>query len=119
MRPSLIRWLARLALGLLTGLTSVVIAACYGAPGAYLRGRVLDARNQQPIPRIRVTCSQDGKTRSFSTTQDGTFILPCERPDDGYLFEDADGPASGGSFKARRLPSVRPVDEILLEHKDP
>jgi hypothetical protein len=85
--------LARVLLGVLTGLFTFVIAACYGAMYSYQRGgRVVDARSQQGVPGARVLCkSADGSSSESLTQADGSFVVDSSRACREIVVQDPNG----------------------------
>lgn len=98
------RGLARLALKLLTGASSVFIAACYGVPYDEdgVEGVVVDARTRVPIPGILVHCL-DGEAELARQPTDGQgeflFLARCTE----VRAEDVDG-AAGGAYATETVP---------------
>ena len=89
----ILRVLARMLLGVLTGLFTFVIAACYGAMYTYQRGgRVVDARSQQGVPGARVLCrSADGSSSESMTQADGSFLVDSRRACREIVVQDPNG----------------------------
>lgn len=94
------KWL----LGIITAITPVVIAACYG-PVYQTGGMVSDAESQEGIPGIEVTCidfsgisqpNHDGIVKSTVSNTNGYYeiggpVMNC----DIIKFEDGDGNENG------------------------
>jgi hypothetical protein len=89
------RGLARLALKLLTGMSTVFIAACYGVPyPEHVTGRVRDALTLLGIPGIRVGCLDGGDETSYDLTDEaGDFYVPGSCAE--LRVEDVDAEANG------------------------
>jgi hypothetical protein len=99
------RGLARLALKLLTGASSVFIAACYGVPydGEELDGLVLDAQTRAGIPGVRVGCLYGGDEVNFDMTDDqGAFHMRGPHCAE-VRAEDLDG-AVNGAYATKTVP---------------
>jgi hypothetical protein len=99
------RRLARLALKLLTGASSVFIAACYGVPydERWLWGEVRDAQTLAPIAGIRVAClDEGGEVSSAMTDGAGEFHVPGTCAE--LRAEDVDG-AANGAYAPKTVPA--------------
>jgi hypothetical protein len=109
--------LASWGLRLLTALTSVFIAACYGIPyDRGLRGRVIDSGTQAPIPAIDVSCLDEvgAVLERTSSGAEGEFTFAgfCTQ----LAAEDVDG-AANGTWAAKTVPAdadyvVVPLDPL-------
>jgi hypothetical protein len=108
--------LANVALRLLTGVSTVFIAACYGIPREFRTGKVVDAQTKAPIPAIVVSCldSQAAAIEQDATSAQGEFVLP-ERCFE-YRAEDVDA-AENGSYATKTVPD--PADAPLVIEMDP
>lgn len=109
------RVLARFALKVLTGVSTVFIAACYGiryAEGATRLGRVVDAQSGAAIQGIRVSCIDGGIVRTDDVTDDwGEFVLPLACSE--YSAEDVDG-AANGSYAPATVPAPAGGDRFTI-----
>lgn len=128
------RWLTKAALGLVTAVIPVFIAACYGAPGdgmlddygydpeKSVGGRVLSALTGSGIPYIRVSCLVGGASTdsvyddTYSSPDTGDFELWVSEwhPCDTLLFEDVDG-AENGAFQSLEIPFADDGADVIAE----
>lgn len=97
--------IARFLLWVLAVAIPVVIAACYGMPYRFVRGRVVDARTQKGLKGIEVTCMRDGQaTDSTYTWDDGSFEVGGNASCDEVVARDIDGVDNGGSYAEETAP---------------
>jgi hypothetical protein len=108
------RSFAKLGLRLITAVTSVFIAACYGVTYLRLRVQVVDSGTQAAIPGISVGCLDSDGTliEEGITAANGEFEFSgeCVR----VAAEDVDG-AENGSYAARVVDSPYSPLVIPLE----
>lgn len=97
--------IARFLVWILAVAVPVVIAACYGMPYRYVRGRVVDARTQKGIKGIEVTCMRGGEAAdSMYTWEDGGFEVGGIDSCDEVLARDIDGVDNGGIYAEKTAP---------------
>lgn len=113
---TVIRWMSRKALWVVTAVSPVVIAACYGMEYMFSRhGVVVDRSTGVGIDGIKVTCRSAtyGDTSGYSSYS-GQFWLENDEPCDAVVFEDVDG-AANGSYQFRSVPLSEVEDDGIVE----
>jgi GMP synthase-like glutamine amidotransferase len=111
-----IRWMSRKALWVVTAVSPVVIAACYGMEYMFSRhGVVVDRSTGAGIAGIKVTCrsSTYGDTVDYSTNS-GQFWLENDDACSAVAFEDVDG-ALNGSYQSRTVAVSEVEDDGIVE----
>lgn len=98
----MIRLLHRGLLWIITAITPVFIAACYGAQAVFAKaGRVVDQETGDGIAGVQVTCVVDPAEGSTTvvTDEEGKFVLDYAGVCNSVRVEDVDGPANGGEYE--------------------
>ncbi|MBN2497161.1 MAG: hypothetical protein JXR96_21390 [Deltaproteobacteria bacterium] len=111
------RLISKFLLWIVSALSSVAIAACYGTFYEYDRsGRVLDAETLAGIPGIQVTCLAGGQELDVTFTyDDGRFTVYAYEACEQLCFEDVDGEQNGGEYARRCVPDSADCPEITVE----
>jgi len=112
------RWLSKKALWIVTGLSPVVIAACYGMESEFTHysynGRVVDRITGQGIEGIQVNCG--GGVLGYSDPRGDFWLTPSATcpTRENVLFKDIDG-AENGSYQDRTVPFLEVANAGIVE----
>ena len=112
------RRIKKALLGLVTVMSPVVLAACYGPAYKEIEfsGKVVDRETKAGVSGARVECLVDGEALStVHSGVDGVFNLASPIPCDAFRVIDVDAGANGGPYQEQTVPAVDAGDQLSFE----